>query len=130
MAEALLKAKDIKNVEVRSAGIYAMDGGDISENTKLVIVEDGIDYSHYSRQLKEEDLLWADLILTMTFTHKQLLLDAFPFAENKTYTLKEYARPFGSQDVSDPFGGDVHMYRQTFTELKTLINNLADKLNE
>lgn len=130
MAEALFQAKDIEQVVVRSAGIYAMDGVSISENAKQVIEEDGIEYTHYSRQLSEEDLLWADLILTMTAAHKQLLLQAYPFAANKTYTLKEYARPYGSQDVSDPFGRDVHIYRQTFIELKTLTNELAEKLNE
>ena len=28
MAEAILTARDIAGIEVRSAGIYAMDGGD------------------------------------------------------------------------------------------------------
>lgn len=130
MAEALFQAKDFEQVEVRSAGIYAMDGVSISENAKQVIEEDGIEYIHYSRQLSEEDLLWADLILTMTAAHKELLLQAYPFASNKTYTLKEYTRPYGSQDVSDPFGRDVHIYRQTFTELKTLTNDLAEKLKK
>lgn len=128
MAEALFQAKGIKNLEVRSAGIYAMNGGEISANAKQVIKEDGIEYAHHSRELSEEDLRWADLVLTMTTAHKQLVLRTFPFAADKTFTLKEYTRPYGSHDVSDPFGGDVHMYRQTFVELKSLTNDLEKKL--
>lgn len=130
MAEALFQAKNIKYVEVRSAGIYAMDGGEISENAKQVIREDGIEYEQYSRLLNEKDLRWADLVLTMTTAHKQILLNAYPFAADKTFTLKEYSKPYGPQDVSDPFGGDIQMYRQTFGELKSLINELAQKLKE
>ncbi|MET0786233.1 MAG: low molecular weight protein arginine phosphatase [Paenisporosarcina sp.] len=130
MAEALFQAQNIPNMNVRSAGIYAMDGGDISENAKHVISEKGIDFMHFSRQVNEEDLRWADLILTMTTAHKQMLGQAFPFVIEKTFTLKEYARSYGSQDVSDPFGGDVQTYQKTFSELETLIKELAIKLIE
>jgi len=107
-----------------------MDGGDISENAKRVIRDADIDFTHFSRQVSEEDVRWADLILTMTSAHKQLVMQAFPFAADKIFTLKEYVRPYGSHDVSDPFGGDVHMYRQTFQELNILTNELFTKLND
>jgi len=130
MAEALLMSKDIDQVEVRSAGIYAMNGGEISENAKQVIVENGISYTHLSQQVSEDDLRWADLIVTMTTAHKNLLLNTYPFAADKTFTLKEYTRPYASPDVSDPFGGDVSQYRKTFMELKSLTDDLAEKLND
>lgn len=130
MAEALLMSKDIDQVEVRSAGIYAMNGGEISENAKQVIVESGINYTHFSQPVSEDDLRWADLIVTMTTAHKNLLLNTYPFAADKTFTLKEYIRPYASHDVSDPFGGDVSQYRKTFIELKSLTDDLAQKLND
>jgi protein-tyrosine phosphatase len=130
MAEALFQERNLPNMDVRSAGIYAMDGGEISENAKQVISEKSIDFMHFSRQVNEEDLHWADLILTMTTAHKQLLVQAFPYAIEKTFTLKEYVRPYGSQDVSDPFGGDVPTYQKTFNELETLIEALSVKLME
>lgn len=130
MAEALFQAQNIPNMDVRSAGIYAMDGGDISENAKHVIFRKGIDFMHFSRQISEEDLRWADLILTMTTAHKQMLGQAFPYVIEKTFTLKEYVRPYGSHDVSDPFGGDVQTYQKTFNELDILIEELAIKVIE
>ena len=128
MAEALLRFKNIKGVDVRSAGIYAMEDGDISENAKQVIEDAGIEFTHFSRQISEDDIRWADLVLTMTTTHKQLVMQAYPFAADKIFTLKEYVRPYGSHDVSDPFGGDVYMYRQTFQELSKLTDELLEKL--
>ena len=130
MAQAIFHSHNKDGMDVRSAGIYAMDGGDISENAKRVIRDANIDFTHFSRQVNEEDVRWADLILTMTTAHKQLVMQAFPFAADKIFTLKEYVRPFGSHDVSDPFGGDVHMYRQTFQELNLLTNDLFTKLND
>ncbi|MGE6487330.1 low molecular weight protein arginine phosphatase [Paenisporosarcina sp. NPDC076898] len=130
MAEAIFQSHNKEGMDVRSAGIYAMEDGDISENAKQVIREAGIDFTHYSRQVSEEDIRWADLVLTMTTAHKQLIMQAFPFAADKIFTLKEYVRPYGPHDVSDPFGGDAHMYRQTFLELTQLTNELHIKLNE
>ena len=129
MAEALFQSKKKEGMHARSAGIFAMDGGDISRNSKQLIQEAGIEYNQLSRQIVEEDVRWADLILTMTTAHKELVMQAFPFAADRIFTLKEYVRPYGSQDVSDPFGGDIHMYRKTFQELEMLTNELHEKLN-
>ncbi|WP_075618374.1 low molecular weight protein arginine phosphatase [Paenisporosarcina indica] len=130
MAEALFQSKNKAGMEARSAGIYAMDNGDISRNTKQVIKEAAIEFTHFSRQINEQDVRWADLILTMTSAHKQMVMQAFPFAADKIFTLKEYVRPYGSHDVSDPFGGDIQMYRQTFQELARLNEELHIKLTE
>ena len=130
MAEAILKNKKIENVYVKSAGIYALEGGDISLNANKVLQEEQIDFSHASSQVKQEDVEWADLILTMTLAHKNMILHAFPDAREKTYTLKEYVAPYSSKDVSDPFGGDLHTYRQTYLELDQLIEQLIMKISE
>ena len=128
MAEAIFQSENKEGMYVRSAGIYAMEDGDISMNTKQVIQEAGIDYTHFSRPISEDDVRWADLVLTMTSAHKQMVMQAYPFAADKIFTLKEYVRPYGSHDVSDPFGGDIHMYRQTFSELASLMKDLHEKL--
>lgn len=128
MAEAILKDKQLPNVEVRSAGIYALEGGAMSGNSMLVLQQENIEQAHISRQVNEEDIEWAHLILTMTLAHKEMVLRAFPQAKGKIYTLKEYTVPFSSQDVFDPFGGDLHTYKQTYLELKRLIEELGAKI--
>ncbi|MEO4054063.1 low molecular weight protein arginine phosphatase [Solibacillus sp. CAU 1738] len=127
MAEAILKAKQIPNLEVRSAGIYALEGGEMSENAKIVLNLGNIPHSHLSRQVNADDIEWADLILTMTSAHKEMLLHSYEVAADKTYTLKEYVTPYTAPNVSDPYGGDLNTYQQTFNELQSLIDVLLEK---
>ena len=129
MAEAILRNKELDGVQVKSAGIYAMEGGEISENAKAVLEQEQISFGHITSQVKPEDIEWADLILTMTLAHKNMILLSFPEVRDKTYTLKEYVVPFSSKDVSDPFGGDITTYKQTYLELNRLIDELLMKIS-
>ncbi|ATP42347.1 low molecular weight phosphatase family protein [Solibacillus sp. R5-41] len=128
MAEAILKNKDLKNVNVRSAGIYALEGDQMSENSSAILNQENIQHQHLSRQINSKDVAWADLILTMTAAHKEVINRTFEEAFEKTYTLKEYATPYSTQDVFDPFGGDIALYKQTFEELKRAIDELEEKI--
>ena len=127
MAEAILKSKKIAGIEVRSAGVYAVDGADLSPQAKQVLEDEQISFSHQSKLLQQEDMDWADLILTMTAQHKQYLQDRYPDAAGKIYTLKEYAGET-DPDVVDPFGGPVSLYKQTFSELQSLIERIVEKI--
>ncbi len=129
MAEAILRNKKLDGVEVKSAGIYALEGGEISENSKAVLEQEQISVHHITSQVKQKDIEWADLILTMTLAHKNMILLSYPEAKGKTYTLKEYVVPFSSKDVSDPFGGDIYTYKQTYLELNRLIDELIIKIS-
>ncbi|WP_409272496.1 low molecular weight protein arginine phosphatase [Neobacillus sp. SCS-31] len=130
MAEAILKSKQLPGVEVRSAGVFAVNGAPASPNSILVMDENRISHSHQSRSLEKEDIEWATVILSMTITHKQAITSRFPEAFGKTYTLKEFAEGEGYPDVGDPFGGDADVYRDTFSELGRLIEKAAKKLME
>ncbi len=130
MAEAILKHKNLPNIQVKSAGIYALEGGGMSENARAVLMEEKISHEHVSRQVNEQDIEWADLILTMTGAHKQAILRICSQAIGKTYTLKEYVTPYSGQDVFDPFGGDIFIYKQTYQELKRLIEEFEAKHRE
>ena len=127
MAEAI--AKHMKNpaVQVKSAGIFAIPGADFSPFAKEVLKENQIIETHQSQTFNKKDAEWADLILTMTRSHKQILLQNHPEFEKKIYTLKEYVE--GSDaDILDPFGGTMETYRHTYKELKNLIEKLIEKL--
>lgn len=127
MAEAILKHKQLNNIEVRSAGVYAQNGGAMSMNAKKVLVENGILENHRSAEIDPQYMEEADVILTMTKSHLHALLQYFPQAANKIYTLSEYVSE-NAQDISDPFGGNIDVYRQTFEELQQLIDALQLKL--
>ncbi|MED3661369.1 low molecular weight protein arginine phosphatase [Ureibacillus sp. FSL K6-8385] len=130
MAEAILKHKNIEGIEVKSAGIFALEGGKISEHSKTVLEQENIDFEHTTRQVNEKDIEWADLILTMTAAHRDMILQFYQNAKGKTYTLKEYVMPYSSPDVSDPYGGDLDTYKNTYNELNRLIDELVKKITE
>ena len=124
MAEAILRHKNIDSIEVRSAGIFAMEGGQSSHHTKDVLDENGINHDHQSHSVTQADVYWANYVFSMTSAHKAMLVEKFPFAKDRIFTLKEFTTGMGL-DVSDPFGGSIEMYRQTYQELSRLMDRLV-----
>lgn len=92
MAEHLLRHQ-LPNIQVKSAGIFAMEGLPANENAQIVLKEREIELHHRSQPITEELLHWADIILTMTMQHKHTLLVEYPNFQEKYYTLKEYVTP-------------------------------------
>lgn len=130
MAEAMLKSMDIPGVEVKSAGIYAENGGNASVNAMKVLDEFNIPHQHQSTQLNEELVIWSDYILTMTEGHKQAVAGRYPRAIEKTFTLKEFAKMDSYGDIADPYGGSVETYRTTFLQMKEAIEKIVQFLSE
>ncbi|WP_438314986.1 low molecular weight protein arginine phosphatase [Sporosarcina sp. FA9] len=130
MAEAILRSKEIADVTVKSAGIYASNGDSIARNAQTLIEEAGMPYTSVSKAVTKEDIEWADVILTMTEMHRTVLVETFPEVSGKVFTLKGFVKPDFDKDVHDPFGGDLETYRYTFGELSTTIDALERKLME
>lgn len=126
MAEAILTAKNLDGVEARSAGIFA-GTAPLSENAQSVLNQQQISFSHTSKPLNIENLEWAELVLTMTNSHKMAILQAYPETATKLFTLKEFAAD-STEDISDPYGGPIALYEKTFQELKLLIDKLIIKM--
>lgn len=118
------------DMEVASAGIYALDGDRAAANALGVLEEKSIDISKHRAETIHGDLIdGADLILTMGGSHKNLLLGNFNIPHKKIYTLKEFA--YGRQeDVADPFGGDIHIYRRTRDEIYAALEKVVEKLRK
>lgn len=131
LAEALLKralADRGLNVTVTSAGTGAWDGAPASEGAYLVGLECGLDLSgHRARLLSRELVEQADLILTMA-RHHRARVDELG-GEGRVSVLGEYARREGPDvEVSDPFGGDLEVYRETCAELTALVTAVAERI--
>ncbi len=93
MAEALLRQMAWQRgvtVEVRSAGVAASRGVPISRQAEAVLRDHSIDDRLTSSPLDADLVEWADLILTLTGSHKSHVLRHFPHAFERTFTLKEY----------------------------------------
>lgn len=108
-----------------SRGIYA-EGTAASENAVSVMKKMGIDISkHISTQLTLKDINESDLVLTMTKAHKMAILSACPEAEEKVFTLGEYAE---GGDVSDPYGGNEAVYEACAREIYDYIKKIVEKI--
>ena len=111
MAEALLKSKGLKNVNVMSAGLAAYEEP-ISDNAKIALKNKGIDYSDFiSKPLTLELLKEADLVFCMSESHKA--------------ALKNFDNVFvlGS-GISDPYGCDLFVYEECRDQIETEIDAL------
>lgn len=129
MAEALLRHYGKENFEAKSAGVFANPGSDASLYAKNALAEKGIKATHASQQITEELLEWADMVLTMTESHKQLVIGHYPSAGKKVYTFYEFVEGT-SKDISDPFGGSLAIYQSTLVEMEKLVQTLLKKHSE
>ncbi len=125
MAEAMFNhfAKE-KGVlaEAKSAGIFASGGG-VSKNSIDAMAEIGIDISaEVSKQISREMTDSADLILTMSQSHK--VMTETMFGCNKAYTLGEFCGD--GEDVSDPFGGSLDTYKVCRDEIMQKIHKVIE----
>lgn len=119
MAEGILKAKSNEHT-VSSRGLSVFFPAAAAENAVLVMQERGIDIAaHRAKQLAEDDVHNADLILTMTEGHRKILTTLFPSAKDKTHTLADFANLSG--DIADPFGGSAETYRACADRIARLI---------
>jgi len=129
-------------IEVKSAGIAAKDGLDVSTNTKEVLKEKKIPFKHKTKKLNKELVAWADLILAMSFVHKHYIINLYPQASSKIFTLKEYIEEDKSKvenkekskdsslEIIDPFGLDLEVYRKCASEIEECIMKMLKILKK
>ncbi|WP_338824311.1 Protein-arginine-phosphatase [Moorella humiferrea] len=121
------------NIAIASAGLAAREGDPATAEAVQAVAEMGIELGdHRARRVTEEMIEDAELILTMTRAHKELLLYLYPAARDKTYTLKEYVRLEGGEngedyDIPDPIGGSLEVYRATAAVLAELVGQALEK---
>lgn len=130
MAEALLRTKVEflgLPIEVRSAGIFALDGDRASRGAVEVMKNIKSLGSHRASTLDLELMKWADLILVMTQSQLFRILEIYPESTDKVYLLKSYALD-QDIDIEDPYGGPVSLYKRVRDELNEAIDSIIDKI--
>ena len=133
MAEGFLKKvledfNEPAKIEVLSAGTNAYGGPPTSEAIKVMRGE-GIDISSCtSRQLTQELVEKADLILTMKKSYKDRIVSEHLQSGHKIFTLKEFAGEIDDLDIKDPYGGGIGTYQTCATEIKLNIVKALKKI--
>ncbi len=128
LMQRALTERGVDGIDVSSAGTGAWDGAPVSEGAYLVGLEQGLDLSgHRARLLTRDVVEQSDLILTMA-RHHRARVDELG-GEGRVFVLGEYAGRSGdAAEVSDPFGGDLDVYRDTSAELATLVAAAVDRI--
>ena len=139
MAEGIFKhlisKKDnLKNkYDALSAGLYTCEGQRVNDYSIRALNNLGIDISNYtslsfSRKIAQS----AHLILTMTKSHRDSIIEVLPDAKKKVFTLKEYAyndTDNQSINIEDPFGMPYEVYEKCSLEINKAIEELIKRLD-
>ena len=137
MAEAILldhvkKTNQPDRIFVKSAGLYTTDGIKTSAGTRFALTQHQIEFDGESTQITESLIDWADVILTMTDSHKEALVAFNPEQRDKVHTLKGYVYTSltdKERQIQDPFGQDETVYLTTFDEINQAITELIKQNN-
>jgi tRNA threonylcarbamoyl adenosine modification protein (Sua5/YciO/YrdC/YwlC family) len=112
-----------RGVMISSAGISASMGARPSPEAVAVMAEMGIDLGgHASQPLGPQLIRHADIIWTMTRSHRQAILQQWPETAGRVHLLS-----LDGQDVSDPIGHPIDQYRRCVEQIKVELEaRLAD----
>ena len=94
------------------------------------ISEYGVDANHHrATNIYESDILNADIVLCMTKSHKDNVLSIYPQLKGKVFTIKEYVNDQNAyDDIDDPWGYGIEVYRQCAKEIVDCVEKLIKKL--
>ena len=151
MAGALLEDR-APDLSVVTAGTHVVEGMPMSWRTRDAIAELGVERSmHRSHQLTDFDVDAADVVVCLAAEHVAYMRRTHRGAASKTVTLQRLVRDLpgasgGSfaarlatldladvelepwEDVDDPAGGDLPVFRTCAHEIRDLIDRLVPEL--
>ncbi len=123
MAEGIFKKivsdKKIQNVECSSAGLFAMTGDEVTQESVKACERFGVDISsHRARRITAYILDETDKFVCMTKEHAASLSLYVP--SDKIIVLGE--------GVSDPYGGNLETYMLCANSIKTALTEQLDEI--
>ncbi|QDV25688.1 arsenate reductase/protein-tyrosine-phosphatase family protein [Aureliella helgolandensis] len=111
---------------IGSAGLSAFPGGPASPEAVRVMQNRGLSLTrHQSQTATEHALRQADLVLTMTNSHRRAIVDRLPNLAENTRLLSG-----SNHDVSDPFGGPESVYAACADQMEGFLNDWVTVLKE
>jgi len=132
LAEAQEKSKNrnLKNIDVFSAGIAPIPGINTAPGTLKVLQEEGIDGScHKSRKLTPDIARDASVIIVMEERQMEEIRRMPGASKYRLFHLDSFpqAGP-DKRDVPDPFGHSIEMYRECMEIIREHLEGLLKKL--
>ena len=111
--------------KAHSAGLAAVDGLAASRAAIEVMDEVGVNIrKHSSRELTNELIDEATIILVMTGAHAAELKRRFPKARDRVYLLGSFNKNAKENEISDPVGSSLEIYRRTMNDITGCLDGL------
>jgi len=130
MAEKLLqKMASAKGLDwqARSCGVAAQGYYVVPAEIRDILKRAGVPDFEHKAQLVSRDLLrWADLVLTMTEDHREIVVDMHPEFRFKIHVLRSYVG-LSKPDVEDPMGLDMEDYERCAAVIQEALEGLLAK---
>jgi protein-tyrosine phosphatase len=135
MAEAIFNAlADDAELPFRaySAGVAALEGEPMASKAREALEEIGIRVEdHRARQLSEQMLEEADLVLAMAPQHVAELRRLFEGFSYKVHTLPEYSSGVsGEEGITDPYGSSMVAYRASARQISEYTSRIVEDLKQ
>ncbi len=129
MAEGLLKQALVganrTDYQVCSAGLGALIGHQADASACQLMTRKGIDISgHRARQLNNEMIREASLILVMELNQKTTIIENVQSTRGKVYRLGEW----GSFDIADPYQQKFVAFEEALVSIEQGISQWIEKL--
>ena len=127
IAKHFIEQSGLYDWKVSSAGVFGMDGTDISFESIKALQNRGIEFNSTSRALTAEMVEEATHVFCMTESHKQSVLHLVPDA-----TVVELLDSDGA--IADPIGQSQNVYdavaERMFELIKDRINMISEEMNK
>lgn len=127
IAKHFIEQSGLYDWKVSSAGVFGMDGTDISFESIKALQNRGIEFNSTSRTLTAEMVEEATHVFCMTESHKQSVLHLVPDA-----TVVELLDSDGA--IADPIGQSQNVYdavaERMFELIKDRINMISEEMNK
>jgi protein-tyrosine phosphatase len=114
-----------RGVVVASAGVAAAAGCGPAAEAVEVAKEGGMELTqHESQPLTDKLVRHADVIYTLTGSHRQAILRRWPDAAGHVHLLR-----VDGGDVHDPIGGPVGVYRECAQQIESELRRRIEELD-
>ena len=129
IAEGLLKARSGgSNINVVSAGTYALSGQGADPHSIEVMAAKGYDISaHRAQQATPALLQWADLVLTLDQTHSDWITSRLPHLRGRVFKVGKWR---SNRDIADPYRLPRAAFEQAYEEISQDIDDWLTKLSK
>lgn len=125
IAEAFLK-KYYPKKNIDSAGLSALVGNPVDPKSQQVVSSDGIDMSdHVAKQIDEQLVMTADLILTMSENQTKWIEDRWPHCRGKTFRIGHWL----GKDIADPYKHGKSAFETAKQDIVDSLEQWTDKIS-